>query len=719
MFSSSLRSRFVVLIGLALTVTGLIGYQFVLWYGETSSNALGIGYAERAALYEKSQIINILVREITLAQKMSSSPALRNWLADEENAQKNGEVFAEMEDYRKFFRSKSYFLTVAKSGNYYYNDEKGGHAIGTPRYSLDRTIQKDGWFYTLLESGEPKRLNVDTDRGIGVTNVWVNFVVRDNAGKAIAVTGTGIDLSEFIRDVISSKQTGITNAFIDSGGAIQAYPDVSIIDFASVRKEASKEEQSTIFSLIDSPDDGARLHDAMAALSSGQADVKTLKVSVQHRHQFVGIAYVPEIKWFVVTLIDLRLVAHDPVTPVVGTALVSVLLVMLLLVAAAVDFFVLRRLSRLAAAVQSIGEGRYDTAISDASHDEIGQLASTLRHVAARIAAHTDDLECQVQERTLELVAANAQLETLAATDPLTGAWNRRRLEDAVISEMDRLRRYAHPLSMLIIDIDYFKAINDDYGHAVGDQVLVELTAVVREILRASDSLARWGGEEFVVLCPNTTLSTAAMLAERLRAKIGAARFPMDRSLTVSIGVAECMTGETWDQWFQRADVALYRAKIEGRNQVQVALEMPRCVNVSENISTGLVRLTWRAAYGCGHPLIDSQHRGLFDHANTLIQAVLDGRPSDELSEKADALIRDVAQHFQDEEAIIRKAGFPGAEQHAAIHRNLLDGAAVLIAEMNSGTLGIGELFEFLAGEVITRHMLGTDREFFRYLVSQ
>ena len=322
----------------------------------------------------------------------------------------------------------------------------------------------------------------------------------------------------------------------------------------------------------------------------------------------------------------------------------------------------------------------------------------------------------RLRQTNQELQMSLVELNRLASTDKLTGAWNRRRLEEAVINEMDRLKRYDHPLSLLVIDIDFFKKINDKHGHGAGDQVLAELASVVQATIRTTDSLTRWGGEEFVVLCPNTTLSTVSMLAERLREKIATSRFPAVEHITASIGVAECMAGETWEQWFQRADAALYRAKACGRNQVQVAPETPQRLGVGENVSANFVQLAWHAAYECGDSLIDDQHRGLFVDANALLAAILSGRPTDEVAAVIDVLVGDVLRHFQDEEAIFTAAGFPGAADHAAIHRELVDQAVVLVGRFHAKTLGIGELFQFLAHNVVARHMLGADREFFPYL---
>ncbi len=178
-----------------------------------------------------------------------------------------------------------------------------------------------------------------------------------------------------------------------------------------------------------------------------------------------------------------------------------------------------------------------------------------------------------LQRTNHELQKNLDELSRLASTDKLTGAWNRRRLEEALANEMDRLKRYHHPFSVLIFDIDFFKKVNDEHGHAVCDQVLVTLANVVKPNLRTTDSLTRLGGEEFVVLCPNATLSTATTLAERLRQLVARADFPGVKHVTVSIGVAQCRVAEAWDDLFKRADKALYLAKAYGRNQVQIASE--------------------------------------------------------------------------------------------------------------------------------------------------
>ena len=381
---------------------------------------------------------------------------------------------------------------------------------------------------------------------------------------------------------------------------------------------------------------------------------------------------------------------------VVGSTLLGILLVTI--AATLLIRSIMRPLNRAVGHFKDIARGNLTESIAVSGKDEIGQVLNEL-------ATMQDKLKAIIGE-----------LDYLASTDKLTGSWNRRRLEETVRSEMDRLKRYDHPLCMMVFDIDFFKKINDQYGHGTGDQVLVELAAQIRSSLRASDSLTRWGGEEFVVLCPNTTLSTASLLAERLRNKIAGAKFPEVGNVTVSVGVAECVTGETWEQWFKRADEALYRAKSGGRNQVQIAPETPDRIGVGEKVAANFVQLVWHESYQSGNEIIDHEHRGLFDDANALLGAILSGRPTDEVETLVAALVRDVVKHFRDEEKILAAVGYPGVVEHAAIHRELVDEATVLVGKFHAGTLGTGELFNFMAHDVVAKHMLGADREFFPYL---
>lgn len=166
---------------------------------------------------------------------------------------------------------------------------------------------------------------------------------------------------------------------------------------------------------------------------------------------------------------------------------------------------------------------------------------------------------------------ANAELQKMATTDSLTGAWNRRHFEHTAANARVQTLRYKQPVSMLLFDIDHFKVVNDRYGHQIGDQVLIELIRVVSQVIRDADFLARWGGEEFVVIMYHCTESGAMQLAEKIRKVVAAHRFPEVGGVTVSLGVAEFNASETMDDWFRRVDQALFQAKSGGRNTVRLS----------------------------------------------------------------------------------------------------------------------------------------------------
>lgn len=175
-------------------------------------------------------------------------------------------------------------------------------------------------------------------------------------------------------------------------------------------------------------------------------------------------------------------------------------------------------------------------------------------------------------KRLLERVEAQqAELRGLALTDQLTKLHNRHFLIDAAYLAMSEARRHRHPLSLLVVDVDRFKAINDSHGHQMGDAVLTQIAAILRQTTRGEDIVARFGGEEFVMVLPYCSLDDAAVKAEHLRAAIERAR-PSGLLVTVSIGLTsmENAADNTFDGMFKRADAALYRAKSEGRNRVVV-----------------------------------------------------------------------------------------------------------------------------------------------------
>jgi len=164
----------------------------------------------------------------------------------------------------------------------------------------------------------------------------------------------------------------------------------------------------------------------------------------------------------------------------------------------------------------------------------------------------------------------NRELDRLGATDRLTGLFNRDNLADVWNHEVARVKRYRTALSIVLINLDSFRQINEAHGHAQGDAVLVEVARILKRFIRDNDSSFRWGDDEFIFLLPHTTKDQARIQAERLRQTIGQHRFPVPERITMSAGVTEYIDGDTVEGIVVRADRALNLAKLAGRNQVEV-----------------------------------------------------------------------------------------------------------------------------------------------------
>lgn len=163
------------------------------------------------------------------------------------------------------------------------------------------------------------------------------------------------------------------------------------------------------------------------------------------------------------------------------------------------------------------------------------------------------------------------QLVDLATKDPLTGAGNRRALRAKLEEIIASFKRSGLPASLILIDLDHFKKVNDLHGHAVGDQILQRLTETLSERIRLTDRLYRIGGEEFVVVANEQNTESAAALAEQLRSLVEKNQLAPNGTVTISLGIAELRGGESRESWLQRADEALYRAKRAGRNTIRHA----------------------------------------------------------------------------------------------------------------------------------------------------
>jgi len=219
--------------------------------------------------------------------------------------------------------------------------------------------------------------------------------------------------------------------------------------------------------------------------------------------------------------------------------------------------YITRPINRLTQSVQNFTFEQDVSALPTQRSDEIGQLARSFL-----------EMHNKIKQQFEQLQRSNDEMEVLAQHDALTGLFNRRKLDESLEQEFKRAQRFQNPLSVVMLDLDHFKAVNDVCGHPVGDTVLQHLSNILQSSIRETDILGRWGGEEFLIISPENNLEGALFLAEKLRRVVAEYDFPVVGKKTCSFGVACRLADEKENELIARADTALYQAKEMGRNRV-------------------------------------------------------------------------------------------------------------------------------------------------------
>ena len=301
------------------------------------------------------------------------------------------------------------------------------------------------------------------------------------------------------------------------------------------------------------------------------------------------------------------------------------------------------------------------------------------------------------------------EIRNISLTDPLTGLNNRRFLDAMMEKEMERADRYQLHLSIIISDLDHFKRVNDTCGHPIGDEVLIRTAQTIKRNLRKADLLVRLGGEEFMILLPETDVNGACEAAEKIRVAIEETVHPVAGQCTASFGVAERKMLESMNSLYKRVDEALYLAKEGGRNCV-VSYEEKKTLPLA------FVRVEWSHAWESGDDVIDNQHRQLLEIANRINYMSLGDVDYDQVEEQVNNLIEHIVDHFDYEEQLQKQVGFPDCKSHAKIHKELVVKALELKRSYQKGRLKSSEFFAFMLDDVINGHIIKDDVKFFPYI---
>ncbi|ODT66201.1 MAG: diguanylate cyclase [Pelagibacterium sp. SCN 63-23] len=559
--ADTLSTRVLVFVLLGFAAVALPAYFAFNWVVGSTVVQLGTLFAEKQVLYDRHRGLGALIREVSLAETLAGSQAIRDWALNEDDPAQKRRGIAELEHFRQSFADGSYFFVIDRSGNYYFNDAANSYAGNQRRYAVNAENPRDAWYFSTKALGEGCHLNVDNDANLRVTKVWMNCVIREG-NRVLGVLGTGIDLSAFIQEVINVPQVGVSSMFVDRQGLVQAHRDENLINLASLSAESR--DKRTVFSLLEREADRETLRGLMEAVVAGEALARSAFVIVGGKQMLVGVGYLDQLGWFNVTLMDVAAIIDRRLFLPIGVLLVCVMALVAGLLMLMFKRMVLDRLSGLEDVVRSARSGEYGPALTlgIGRQDEIGRLAAAFSEMAAAVDDNTRLLEARVNERT-------RALEQLAFRDGQTGLLNRRGFAEAHIQ-----RAGTAPYGLLLVDIDHFKAINDGHGHAAGDQVVQEVARRIGVAIGTAGTCGRWGGDEFIVLLPDSSPVLMRGAARALMDAIGQVPLHLggNRQLSVTVSIGACLAEarDGLDLAADMADAALYMAKEEGRNRVVV-----------------------------------------------------------------------------------------------------------------------------------------------------
>jgi len=427
-----------------------------------------------------SEIQRDLMMPIDIASLMANDTFLKNWvLAGEKDSSQVVEYLKEIKEKYGFFTA---FFVSEETAHYYYYD-------GILK-TVSRDDPHDVWYYNFREKNVDVDLDVDTDEASGGSlTIFINYQLVDYEGRFLGVTGVGLNMGSMSQRLSEHRALyGRMVYMVDSAGLIQAHPDQSLIETASIH-------------------DIEGISSVAADILEQDTDPKTYEFDRAGRHVFLIALYFQDFDWYLIVEQEER-DAIEHLRSVMSSSLAVGLLTTCVVIG--IVILVVNRFQR--------------------------------------------------------------RLEVLASVDELTKVANRRQFMDTLKTEVTRAVRYERGLSLLMIDADHFKSVNDKYGHLAGDKTLMMLVKSIQGCLRETDVLGRLGGEEFAAVLPETDLDEALVVAERIRLEVESSSLQSEsgsRHMTVSVGVALVRAGSAdTEDLLHRADSAMYRAKAEGRNRV-------------------------------------------------------------------------------------------------------------------------------------------------------
>jgi sigma-B regulation protein RsbU (phosphoserine phosphatase) len=461
-----LRGRFLLLVIVIYVVVGsasLFGFYQV---ADSIIQRLGVGYATQYANQQRSRILAKVERELVLAQKLATSPLLRRWAQDEANPELKQTALQELESYRAIFADHSFFFVVRASGDYYTNDAANEYAGHEFRFVMNTKDPTMTWYYATLEHVDDFDLHVDYDAQLDVTKIFVNAIVKDDAGRKIGIGGTGLDLSEFIRNIVRTRDQGVENLLIDADGYIQGHSNAALM--AAIAHNTDVKKRPEIFSQMTSRSEQAELRGLLQRMKSGRITEAQTELTMNGQKRIAAISYLPEIHWAAVVLVDPSEVIHLSMFRPILFLLAAALLLTVLMVSWLLDRLVLTRLARLTRLTHDIAAGQYDQKLEVDREDEIGQLTHSFNAMTKTVGDYMQNLEQKVDDRTEALQQTNSLLET-SNRKVMDSIQYARLIQSSILAKQEDLGALLRDYAVLwlprdIVGGDFYSLYRDDAG---------------------------------------------------------------------------------------------------------------------------------------------------------------------------------------------------------------------------------------------------------------
>ncbi len=556
LISMSIKLRFLISTAIIILITCLLSWHSMRSMAEDIISNWIERYAEKQIRYEKVRTLSPLLEEVSLSREFSLLDSLRQWVEHPDDEVLKVKAFEEAERFRLRFSDQSYFIALAKSGRYYYGESNLQASDDRYRYTLYPDKESDAWFYALIQSDRDLHLNVNPDVELGVVKLWSDVIIRDQNGEALAIVGTGLDLSTFLNQMMHKQDIYSAIIFTDYQGSIQLHQKEELIDFASVTKQSHDKQR--IFELLDNDDSVARLKESFISAKEKPNQVEMTAIQMNGSRQLASVIYIPEIDWFQVSVIDIKtLIALSQVSSIL-------VIFFVFLIFALFAFYILltlivtKPIAELDTSIRSLKEKNYQPPkLSRFAGSEIKRLFSHYQNMSTTLLSYQHELEEKVSERTQEL-------SRLSKIDPLTELYNRRGFEVFVKEYMHHWQTQERIFGLINVDVDRFKQINDQYGHLAGDLVLQKIASYLLDIIGDDGEVARWGGDEFLILVKQANSSKIAFfieqllgLTERLTTHVKGE----DIAVGLSVGSALVQHDDTFEKMLGRADKAMYEMK--------------------------------------------------------------------------------------------------------------------------------------------------------------